>query len=362
MRKVCPVRRIALIAKYDFTDCMIIDSVAKYATCKKCAWILSLFKMEHVKVLGCHKRRPLHPPDGGQKPKMNNTQYKAPASVEKAIELFSGAEIGGKLLAGGTDLLVQMHSDMIAPALLIDLKKIPQLRAIEKEADGYRIGAAVSGVELMNHTGFCTTWPGVMDGVKLIGSLQVKGRASVGGNICNASPAADSVPPMIAAGALATVVGPDGARIVPVEDIGVAPGRNSLQQGEIVVSFLLPNQLAGSGGAYQRFTPRTEMDIAVVGVAVNLTLDKAGICSHARVAVGAVAEKVLLVKQAGDALIGTRVQDDATDNLVTAVRAACRPIDDKRGTREFRVQVAGVLARRVVATALERAKGSGQNP
>lgn len=293
---------------------------------------------------------------------MNQTKYNAPASLETAIELYAGAESGGKLLAGGTDLLVQMHSDMIAPALLVDLKKIPQLRTIEKEAAGFRIGAAVSGVELMNHKGFCAAWPGVMDGVKLIGSLQVRGRASVGGNICNASPAADSVPPMIAAGALATVIGPNGTRAVPVEDIGIAPGRNALRPGEIVVSFLLPNQQAGSGGAYQRFTPRSEMDIAVVGVAVNLTLDQAGICRHARVAVGAVAEKVLLVKQAGDALIGTRVQDDAIDNLVSAVRAACRPIDDKRGTREFRVNVAGVLARRVVATAQNRAKGTGQNP
>jgi CO/xanthine dehydrogenase FAD-binding subunit len=293
---------------------------------------------------------------------MNKIHYKAPASLEMAIELYSGAGSGSKLLAGGTDLLVQMHADVIAPVLLVDLKKIPQLRHVEEEPGGYRIGAAVSGVEMMNHKAFCAVWPGVMDGVKLIGSLQVKGRASVGGNICNASPAADSVPPMIAAGALATVVGPDGTRIVPVEDIGVAPGRNSLQQGEIVVSFLLPNQPAGSGGAYQRFTPRTEMDIAVVGVAVNLTLDEAGLCSHARVALGAVAEKALLVKEAADALIGTPVDEHAIDNLVTAVSAACRPIDDKRGTREFRIKVAGVLARRVVTKALERAKGSGEKP
>jgi CO/xanthine dehydrogenase FAD-binding subunit len=192
--------------------------------------------------------------------------------------------------------------------------------------------------------------------VKLIGSIQVRGRASIGGNLCNGSPAADSVPALIAAGAVARIVGANGLREVPVEDIPVGPGKTSLTKDEIVVSFFLPPRPAHSGDAYQRFTPRTEMDIAVVGVGVNLTLDGGGTCTAARVALGAVAPIVLLVKEAADALIGTRVDDAALERLAKAASAACRPIDDKRGTKEYRIKVAGVLAKRTAQQALERAR------
>ena len=196
----------------------------------------------------------------------------------------------------------------------------------------------------------------MVDGVKLIGSIQVKGRASLGGNVCNASPAADSVPALVAAGAIARVIGPNGAREMPVENIPIGPGKTALAKGEIVVSFFLPSRPVHSGDAYLRFTPRTEMDIAVVGVGVNLTLDEGGICTAARVVLGAVAPTVLLVKDAADALIGTRVDDAALDRLAKAASAACRPIDDKRGTREYRIKVAGVLAKRMAQQALERAR------
>ena len=178
----------------------------------------------------------------------------------------------------------------------------------------------------------------------------------MGGNLCNASPAADSVPPMIAAGAIATIAGPKGRRKMAVEDIIVGPGKTALKKGEIVVSFLLPKRPARSGDAYLRFTPRTEMDIAVVGVGINLTLDKKGICTAARVALGAVAATPLLVDEAADALIGSAVDEAALDRLAAACSAACPPIDDKRGTKEYRIKVAGVLARRVAEIALQRAR------
>ena len=290
---------------------------------------------------------------------MENLRYEAPGSLEDASGLICAEAGDVRVLAGGTDVLVQMHSDMIEPDLIVDIKGIPEVRAVTKDADGWRIGAAVSGLELMDNAGFCADWPGVMDGVRLIGSVQIRGRASVGGNVCNASPAADSVPPLIAAGATAKVFGPSGSRDVPVEDIGIGPGKTSLEKGEIVVSFFLPARPPHSGDAYLRFTPRTEMDIAVVGVGVNLTLDGGGICQSGRVAVGAVAERVLFVEDAGSALVGTKVDEAAIEAMVAGVRAACRPIDDKRGTKEFRTKVAGVLAERATRIALARAQEAG---
>jgi carbon-monoxide dehydrogenase medium subunit len=179
------------------------------------------------------------------------------------------------------------------------------------------------------------------------------------GNLCNASPGADSVPPLVTAGAIVHVVGPGGTRDVPVEQIPVGPGKTSLGKGEIIESFFLPARPRNSGDAYLRFTPRTEMDIAVVGVAVNLSLDAGGTCTQARVALGAVAPTVLLVKECADVLIGTKVDEAALDRLAAVASASCRPIDDKRGTREFRIKIAGVLAKRAAQKALERARHVG---
>ncbi len=177
----------------------------------------------------------------------------------------------------------------------------------------------------------------------------------MGGNLCNASPAADSVPALIAANATVDIVGPNGRRTAPVEEIPTGPGKTTLTPGEIVASFLLPARPPRSGDAYLRMIPRTEMDIAIVGVGVNLTLDDSGTCTDARVTLGAVAERVLLVPEAAAALIGTKIDDAALQNLAAAASAACRPIDDKRGTKEYRIKVAGVLARRAAQLALERA-------
>jgi carbon-monoxide dehydrogenase medium subunit len=290
---------------------------------------------------------------------MTELRYEAPESLSAAVSLLAGASGLSRVLAGGTDVIVQMEMDLIEPELLVDIKKIPEVRGISAENGGFRVGAATTGMQICDHKAFAAAWPGVIEGVKLIGSVQVKGRASMGGNLCNASPGADSVPPMITAGAIARVIGPNGVREVPVEQIPTGPGKTSLGKGEFIASFFFPARPKGSGDAYQRFTPRTEMDIAVTGVAVNLTLDAKGLCTGARVAIGAVAPTALLVQPAADALIGTSVDEAAIEKMVAATRAACRPIDDKRGTKAFRTEVTGVLAKRVVAAALERARANG---
>jgi len=283
-------------------------------------------------------------------------RYEARETLDAAVGLLAGESGRAQVLAGGTDVLVQIHTDRVNPDLIVDIKKIAELRTVANNDGAWSFGAAVTGKELMDNADFNAAWPGIMDGVHLIGSVQVRGRASVGGNLCNASPAADSVPPMIAARAIATVVGPNGTREVPVEDIAIGPGKTSLEKGEFVVSFQLPKRAPNSGDAYLRFTPRTEMDIAVVGCAVNLTLDNSGTCTDARVSLGAVAARALVVDDAAKALIGTKVDDAAMDALSAAASAACSPIDDKRGTIEYRTEVAGVLAQRAAAIALERAK------
>ncbi len=287
---------------------------------------------------------------------MGDLRYEAPETLEAAVALLAEANGRARVLAGGTDVIVQMQSDLIEPELLVDIKKIPEVRRITVEKGGFRVGAAVTCMELTEHAAFCKAWPGVIDGVKLIGSIQVKGRATMGGNLCNASPAADSVPPLIASSAIATIAGPKGVRQAPVEKIPAGPGKTSLARGEIVTSFLFPPRPRHSGDAYQRFTPRTEMDIAVVGVGINLSLDDSGTCTAARISLGAVAPTVLLVDEATRTLIGTRVDEAALDKLAKAASAACRPIDDKRGTKEYRIKVTGVLARRVAQQALDRAR------
>lgn len=283
-------------------------------------------------------------------------QYEAPQTLDAASALLADARGDARILAGGTDLLIQMRNGDIEPDLVVDVKNIDELRSIKNENGRFRVGAAVSGVEIMEHKAFNEAWPGVVDGVSLIGSIQVRGRASIGGNLCNASPAADSVPALIAAGAVASVVGPKGRREVPVEEIAIAPGKTSLAKGEIVASFLFPERPKHSGGCYLRFIPRTEMDIAVVGAGVDLTLDDNGICTHAKVSLGAVAARALVVEDGAAALVGSKVDEPALDKLAAAASAAAKPIDDKRGTKDFRIHVAGVLARRAALTAVERAR------
>ena len=287
---------------------------------------------------------------------MTEIRYLAPHTLDEAIGAFAAAGSAARILAGGTDLLVQMRAGIVRPGLIVDIKKIAELTAIEETADGgFRIGAAVSGMALAEHPRFRTVWPGVLEAINLIGSKQVQGRASAGGNLCNGSPAGDSVPAMVAAAAIVTVQGPNGRREIKVEQFPAGPGRTDLQPGEILVSFALPPRPLGSSDAYLRMIPRTEMDIAVVGCGVSLTL-KGGVCTAARVGLGAVAPTVLLVEPAADALIGSRLDDAALAKAAAACSAACRPIDDKRGTIVYRTKVAGVLLKRTAAIAAKRAQ------
>ncbi len=282
-------------------------------------------------------------------------EYARPESLDEAVALLAAAGGTGRVLAGGTDLLAQMRVGRIAQARVVDVKRVPELLGIDESEQGFRIGAAVSGAALGEHPTLRATWPGVVEAASLIGSTQIQGRASLGGNLCNASPAADSVPALIAAEATCTVVGSSGRRVVPVGDIVVGPGRTSLADDEIVIDFRLPPRGPRSADAYLRMIPRSEMDIAIVGAGVNLTLDAAGVCTACRVAVGAVAPTPRLVAEAGAALVGRRIEGEALDALAEAARAAAEPIDDMRGTIEYRKHVTGVLARRAALAAAERA-------
>ncbi len=285
-------------------------------------------------------------------------RYHTPATFEDASAIAAAASGVTRFLAGGTDVLVQMRADIVTPDDLIDIKHIPGVKDIVQEDDTcWRIGAAVAGAELTAHAGLCADWPGVVEGMALVGSTQVQGRATLIGNLCNGSPAADSVPGLAAAGAEVSVVGPKGSRQVKVEDIPAGPGKTTLAKGEVISGVYLPPRGKGGGDAYLRFIPRTEMDIAVVGCAVNLRVEGDKI-TEARVVLGAVAPTIVVVEDAAKALIGSTLDEAALDALAAAASAACRPINDKRGTIEFRTQVAGVLARRAAKIAYDRARGA----
>ncbi|HEY7550775.1 MAG TPA: xanthine dehydrogenase family protein subunit M [Hyphomicrobiaceae bacterium] len=283
-------------------------------------------------------------------------RYEAPSSLDQAVALLAAEPGDARVLAGGTDLLVQLRTDLIEPVLVVDIKRIPETRRVTEEGGGFRIGAAVTGAELKEHPRLKAVWPGVVEAANLIGSTQIQGRATLGGNLCNGSPAADSVPALIAAGAIAMAAGPNGRRELPVEEVMQGPRKLALGKGEILVSFLLPPRSARTADAYLRFIPRTEMDIAVAGCGVCLTLDASGTCTAARVALGAVAPRPLVVPEAARAIVGAKLDAAALEKLDAAARAACQPIDDKRGTRDYRIKVAGVLARRAAQSAYERAR------
>jgi CO/xanthine dehydrogenase FAD-binding subunit len=286
---------------------------------------------------------------------MPSLSFTAPTSVDEAVKILSGAPGLAKPLAGGTDLLVQLRSGRMRPDLIVDTKRIPELIGIREESDRFVIGASTPGVMIYEHEALKEAWPGIVEGMDLIGSEQIQGRASLAGNLCNASPAADSVPAVIAARGTCVIAGPNGRRSAPVEAIVISPGRTSLEKGEFVVEFHVPKPKPHQADAYLRFIPRTEMDIAVVGCGVNVTLDGQGVCTDARVVLGAVAPTQVIVEEATTALVGHRLDDPTLAALDAATQRACKPITDKRGTIEYRTKVAGVLARRAAAIAFERA-------
>ena len=287
---------------------------------------------------------------------MTEVQFLTPKTVDEAIDFYKESGGKAKILAGGTDLLVQIRSGISSPDKIIDVKSISDLQQITDNGEGsFVIGAAVSGAVLEEHKSFGVSWPGVLEALRLIGSEQIQGRASLGGNLCNASPAGDSVPALIASGATVNIHGPNGPRTLPVEGIHAGPGKTNLNEGEIVTSFSFPKKSNNSSDAYLRMIPRTEMDIAVVGCAVNITMDQDK-CIHARVALGAVAPTALNVTKASDILINSNLDEETINKASKACEEACNPIDDKRGTVAYRKKVSGVLFKRALQIAVERAK------
>ena len=281
----------------------------------------------------------------------------SPLTVSEATELLD-RNPGARILAGGTDLMVDMRLSRTIPKLIVDIKNIAQTRELTLSEDGLVLGAAVPCVELTDHPTLRKTYPGVVEAAELIGSSQIQSRASLGGNLCHASPAADTVPALAAVGATCRIAGPGGERRVAVEDFCTAPGVNVLADGEFLVAFEVPAPGPGTADAYLRFIPRNEMDIAVVGSGVSVTLNGGGACSAARVALGAVAPTVILVPEAAAALVGTRIEDADLERAAAAASAAARPISDRRGTAEFRRHVAGVLTKRAALAARDRARAA----
>jgi len=286
---------------------------------------------------------------------MPRVNYAAPSTVDEAVKVLAGASGVAKVLSGGTDLLVQLRSGRLKPDLIVDTKRIPGLIGIREEGGFFIVGAATPGAMLSDHHALEHAWPGIVEGADLIGSTQIQGRASLAGNLCNASPAADSVPAVIAARTIVVIAGPNGRREIPAEAVCTGPGRTSLAKGEFIVEFKIPKPKRHQCDAYLRFIPRTEMDIAVVGCGINVTLDAGGTCTDARVVLGAVAPTTVIVDDAAKALIGHKLDAATLAALDAAAQKACKPITDKRGTIEYRTKVAGVLARRVAAIAFERA-------
>jgi carbon-monoxide dehydrogenase medium subunit len=284
--------------------------------------------------------------------------FRAPTSVDEAVAALR-SEPDAFTLGGGTDLLVQMRSGLRRPRTVVDIKRIPALSGIRIGPESVSIGAATPCAVIARHTELASLWPGVVEAAGLIGSKQVQGRASLGGNLCNASPAADSVPALVASRARVRVAGPDGERWLPVEEVTSGPGRTVLGKGEFVVAFELPLPATRQADAYLRFIPRTEMDIAVVGAAAAIRLDASGRCEEARIALGAVAPTVIRVPEAEAAVVGSVLGEPELTACVAAARAACSPISDKRGTADFRRHVAGVLVQRAVLEAARRAAARG---
>jgi aerobic carbon-monoxide dehydrogenase medium subunit len=287
---------------------------------------------------------------------MPTVRYEAPRSVSDAVRLMQ-SDPDARVLAGGTDLLIQFRAGLRQPSAFVDVKRIPELVEIAGREDGVRIGASAPAAAICEHATLQQWWPGLVEAVHLIGSTQIQGRASIGGNLCNASPAADSVCALIVDRAVCIIAGSGGERRVPVEQFCSSPGRTVLQPGELLIGVDLPRPQPGTSDAYLRLIPRSEMDIAVVGAGVSVTLDPSGRCTAARVAIGAVAPTALLVPAAGEALVDSMLDDDALSRAADLARAAARPIDDKRGTTAYRRHVVGVLVKRAAAVAAARAKG-----
>ena len=289
---------------------------------------------------------------------MRDFEYEAPTTLKQALDLLSQSNGKARLLAGGTDLIDQVRIGRLEPDLIIDVKKIPELNVLLLNDQGLRLGAAVPCSRIYEHADLPSRYSALADSVHIIGGIQIQNRASVGGNICNSGPAADTTPSVIALGGVCVIAGPNGNREVPAEDFCTGPGKNVLQSNELLTEIRFPSRPSNSGSHYRRFIPRNEMDIAVVGVgaSVELSSDKSSIVS-ARIAIAAVPPTPLFVKDASDALAGQTIDDALIKKTAEAVKEIVSPITDMRGTKEYRVHLSGVLTERVLNGAISRAKG-----
>lgn len=288
---------------------------------------------------------------------MRDFDYAAPTTVAEAVKLLHDSNGSARPMAGGTDLIDQVRIGRLAPDLIVDIKKIPELSELSIGSDGLRIGAAVPCYRIYHDAMIKDIYSALTDSASLIGGIQIQSRASIGGNLCNSGPAADSTPSLIALNGIAFIAGAEGFREVPIEDFCTGPGKNILSRGEFLVQIRLPPRKLGNGSAYQRFIPRNEMDIAVVGVGVSVQLDTTRkLIESARIALGAVAAKPLFAQEASDLLAGKAISDETLAQAAAAAQAVATPIDDMRGTIEFRKHVTGVLVKRVLMQAIDRAQ------
>ena len=286
---------------------------------------------------------------------MPAARYEAPRSIQRAVALLQ-ADPGAAILAGGTDLLIQFRAGVKRPTAFVDVKLIPDLIGITIGATDTRIGAATCAADICEHSELRRLWPGVVDAVHLIGSTQIQARCTIGGNLCNGSPAADATCALIVNRAECVIVGPAGERRVAVEQFCVAPHKTVLRRDELLVALRLPRPAARTGDAYLRLIPRSEMDIAAASAGASVTLDADGVCTAARIAIGAVAPTSLLVPEAAEAVIGSRLDRTSLARAAAAATAAAHPIDDRRGTIAYRRRVVGVLTSRALSIAYTRAK------
>ena len=288
---------------------------------------------------------------------MHPIEYECPQTLDDAVALFRRHGDNARALAGGTDLLVQMKVGRRQQGVVIDIKKIPEMNAVQYDpVKGLTLGASVACYKIYGDDAVRTHYPGLIDAVEIIGGTPIQGRATVGGNLCNAAPSADAIPALIAYNTVCHIVGPLGARHVPVEEFCTAPGENVLATDEILVALHLPPPSPHSGAAYLRFIPRNEMDIAVVGVGASVEVVD-GKFHSVRVALASVAPTPVFVKEAGEALEGKLANAESIQVAADLAKAAAKPISDMRGTAEYRSHLCKVITRRVLQTALNRALG-----
>ena len=287
---------------------------------------------------------------------MRDFAYIAANTVSEAVTLLDEKGQAARILAGGTDLIVQIREARRDVDWMIDVKSIPEVNVLDYNADtGLTLGAAVECYKIYAVDEICDAYPGLIDATKIIGGTAIQGRAAVGGNLCNASPAADCIPPLIVLNASCVIAGPNGERELPVEQFCTGPGQTALANGEMLVSLKVPAPANNSSSFYLRFIPRNEMDIAVVGAGASVTLDDAKqTIVSARIALGAVAPTPLFAEEAGALLAGREVSDAAIDAAAQAAQAIARPISDMRGTAAQRTHLVGVLTRRALNGAIQR--------